>query len=161
MFMPPLTSYFRALSARHHKRRGHCRKICLSWISLEKERNSGMWMNVERQCLPLLFRACQKRLGPSCSLRHLYIPAAKMHLILMAARYCESIGHTALFSCISTAIASEWKVAFCSYVCLWTAGLEPMLSKCSDWALARPVSLCYTLTPSCPSRRSWVLCCFY
>lgn len=159
--MPLLTSYFRALSARDHKRRGHCRKICLSWVSLEKERNSGVWMNVQRQCLPILFRACQKRLGPCCSLRHLYLPAAKMHWILVADRYCESTGHTTVFNCISTTIPSEWKVAFCSYVCLWTVGLEPVLSKCSDRALARPVSLCSHPEPFLSKQTLWVLCCFY
>jgi len=64
-------------------------------------------MNVERQCLPLLFRGYQKSLGPCCSLRHLYVPAVKMHLILVAARCCDSIGHTSVFNCISVTIASE------------------------------------------------------
>lgn len=61
--MPPLVSCFRALSARGNRRRRHCREICLSWVSPEEERNSGMWVNV---------------LGPLGSLRHRYQDAAKL-----------------------------------------------------------------------------------
>lgn len=111
----------------------------LSQMNIPREGEKFRDVNECREAMPVLVRACQEMFGPCWSLRHLYLPIAKMHWILVAARYYESIEHTTVFNCFSSAIASEWKAAFCSHACLWTAGLEPMLSKCSDWALAHPV----------------------
>lgn len=112
-------------------------------------------MNIERHCLPLLFSICQERLGLCCGLGHLcLVPKCTQR---SWQRVTMRAGDTQLCSAaFQQQMASQGEVAFWSHVGFHVVhefgACVPQMQRLRQRPPAHHVSLCYTLSPSLPSR---------